>query len=1263
MRRSRYRDLWINRRELLRPLGRILRTRQGLSIAVLAALLLSLVAVIVVRPLSVQGAQAATPLASKALFYASDGMRPDLMEKYAAQGAMPTYASLMQQGLTGDNGLTQAFPPNTGVGWYTLATGTWPSEHGSTNNTFHRTGDAFGNSTSFSGAGVLQADTLAAAAERAGKKVAQVEWVGGRNAAINGPTVDFATFFSTRGVLAAPVNADEQSGAAAFGISYQVAAFAPASGWTNVPAGDPAASPRQTTLTIATTFAAQNPNRTYDMYLYDSAVNGVAAYDHALLVRSGASKDGSQAAVNLAIGDFKEVKLRGADGLVGTRAGQTAGFYAKLITLAPDLSGFKLYFTSVERVVATCATAACNALPAGGVGEDKLERYIANNLPTYVAADFAPLEARIIDEDTYVQQGRDLEAAYGDAVLDYVLGTLQPDTQVAFVGYPVTDEFSHQFMGLVTPTDMDGAANPYYDDLNGDGVKDNRIAIREQYIRSAYSEADAKLARARAHLGGNPTTFASSDHGFAPQWYAVNARKVLFDASVNGTSLHASGGATASNCRATATDLTKACWAGGAIQVYVNPTLPAGTTYEQVRTAVIDAFQSLTDPANPGKQVVLKIMKKEELRNVDGSDSLHPNRSGDVVVVLRPPYQSDAGTPGQRIAFSQFFGQHGYLPNLVDLAHNVNMHATFVAAGPGVRHQDPVAGVRAIDLAPTLAFLLGIPGPQNARGRILYQLLPNPGKYKEVTILDISDYHGQLIPLAEASDTVGPAFAIGGAAFLKPWFDAYRAEATGGSITIAAGDSVGATPPISAFFGDTPTIELMNAMGFSADGLGNHNFDKGQAYLRGTLIPLAQFPYLSANIVDANGKTPAEWSPSHVFTFDGVKVGVIGFSNDDIPELTSPAALTPFHVANSTAAVNAEAAKLKSQKIDTIVAIGHLGATAGTLTSPTGPLLDLADNVTNVDAVIGDHTDFQVVSTRSNGVLVTENRSKGIRFTRVRLVVDTSSKSVVYKTADFHKPWDIGVTPDPAIQARIDQLNAQLGPILNTVIGNSTVFIPRADACGNGLGRTCESRVGDVTADAMRTTYGVDFAITNSGGLRADLTCPTTDIAGDFCPAYTPPPFPITRGQVLTVLPFGNVVVTLQLNGAELKTMLENGVSLSHLGAQGRFPQVSGLCFTYDISAPSGSRVTSAVRQAADGSCTGAAVGLTAASTYTLAENDFMASGGDGYPNVASRVTTRNIMDQVLADYVTANTPISPAIQGRIACATGGAPACPVVVP
>jgi 2',3'-cyclic-nucleotide 2'-phosphodiesterase (5'-nucleotidase family)/predicted AlkP superfamily phosphohydrolase/phosphomutase len=1212
-------------------------------------------------------ASADAPIASKVVFFGSDGMRPDLMERYANEGAMPTYAAMMRDGVRGNNGLTQGFPPNTGVGWYTLATGTWPGEHGSTNNTFHRVGEGtFNNRTSFSGAGVLQADTLANSAERAGKKVAQIDWVGGRLANIAGPTVDFANFFSTRGVLVLPLNPDEQAGAAAFGLSYQVAAFSPAAGWSNVPAGDPAAPPKQSVLTVATTFAAQNPTRLYDLYFYDSVVNGTPAYDRLIMVRSTAAKDGNQASANLAVGDFKQISLRGADGLIGARAGQTASFYAKLMTMSGDLSNFKLYFTSVSRLIASCTTAACNALPGGGAGEDRLEKYLADNMPGYIAGDFAPLEARIIDEDTYVQQGRDMEKVYADAVLTYILGTLQPNTDLAMIGFPVTDEFQHQFMGLLTPTDMDGDPNPYYDDLEGNGTPDGRLAIREEYIRSAYREADHKLGLTRQLMGGNPTTFASSDHGFAPQWYAVNAPKILTDVGLQTPEQP-------SNCRAgTTVNKVKACWAGGTAQFYINlagrdpgGVVPAGD-YETVRNQIISAFQNLTDPANPGKQVVLRIMRKEELRNVDGSDSLHPSRSGDVIVVLRPPYQYDAATPGQRIAFSQFFGQHGYLPDMVDLEHNINMHATFVASGQGIRKQGPVSGVRAIDLAPTIAMLMRIPGPQNARGKILYNLFPSPGSVKEIAILDVSDYHGQLIPLAETADdlagggAINPTFAIGGAAFLKVWFDLYKAEAQGGSLTIAAGDSVGATPPISSFFGDTPTIELMNSMGFGLDGLGNHNFDRGQTYLRNTLIPLANFPYVSANIVDPlTGKPPTEWSRSQTFNVEGTKLHVIGFSNEDLPQLVSPNALDPFQVRPAAPAVNTEAAYIKSKQKGPIIAIGHMGATAGTLNSPTGPLIDLADALTNVDVVIGDHTDFQVVTTRPNGVLVTENRSKGIRFTRVRLAVDTGTKQVIYKTADYHKPWDIGITADATIQARINDLNAQLAPLLNVVIGTSTVFIPRTDACGNALGRICESKVGNVTADAMRTTYNTDFAITNSGGLRADLTCPEVDNGSDFCPPYVPPPYPISRGQVLTVLPFGNVVVTLQLNGAELKTMLENGVSTMP-AVNGRFPQVSGLCFTYNINNPAGSRVTGAVRQAANGTCTGPAVDLTAGSTYTLAENDFMASGGDGYPFFTPRVTTRDIMDQVLADHVGANSPVSPAIQGRINCVGVG---CPVVVP
>jgi 2',3'-cyclic-nucleotide 2'-phosphodiesterase (5'-nucleotidase family) len=1233
--------------------------------------------------------------AERVVMFASDGMRPDLMERYVKAGAMPTYRKLMQDGVTGRNGMVQAFPPNTGVGWYTMATGTYPSEHGSTNNTFFRGGDLFPNRTSFSGAGALQADTIANAAERAGKKVASIDWVGGVPAGLNGPTVDFATFYSNRGVLVGAADATEQAGAAAFGTNYQVGAIAPATGWSGVPAGDPAAPPKESTWLIPTSFAASNPNRTYNVYFYDSVTGGGAKYDRAIV--SPVGKTGASPSVDLKVGDFKPVKLTGANGLVGSRAGQTVGHYIKLISVSPDLSQFKLYATSLARAVATCKTAACAALPHLA-GEDPLEAYIANNLLPWSAADFAPQEGGVVDEDTYVEQGRDLERAYSLQVINYILGDLQPDTELAMVGYPFTDEVSHQFMALTVKTDIDGNPNPCYDvnpkfddvTCTGRGTA-NRVAIREGYIRSAYEDADEKLGVARKLMGGNPTTFAGSDHGFAPQWYAVNANAVL-----NAAGLHSSN-ANASNCAATATDLTKACWAGGTIQVYINPALlrsstnPTGPLYEDVRTAVRNAFLALnTSTQHPVSQV----LNKEALRNVDGSDSLHPNRSGDVVIIMRPPYQSDAGTNGQVIALSHFFGQHGYEPDLVDLPNSVNMHAVFVLGGPGVRNQENFSDARAIDVAPTIAFLMGIPGPQNARGRILYKAIEYADDLTEVTILDISDYHGQLVPLSEAADnlsasgTTNPAFALGGSAFLKPWFTTYENESTGDVIEMAAGDSVGATPPISNAFGDTPTIEVMNMMGIDLDGLGNHNFDRGSTYLRSTLIPLAQYPFLSANVVDSTGNTPREWSPSQVFrAAHGKRIAFVGFTNDDAPTLVAPGAFDPFHVGNSTAAVNATAAKLAGQ-VDAIVAIGHHGATAGTLTAPTGPLIDLADAVHNVDVVIGDHTDQQVLTTRPNGVLVTENRSKGIRFTRVRIVID--GDGVVYKTADFHKPWDIGITPDAAIQAKIDALNAQLAPVFNTVVGESTVAIPRADACAASTnrvdGRACESLIGDLVTDALRQQYSTDFALTNSGGLRADLTCPTTDSSTDFCPASLYPvpsaagKYPITRGQTLAVLPFGNVAATLTINGAELRDYLETAVSSLPATGNGRFGQVSGLCFTFDIQQPAatfaangivnpgtGSRVVSVVRQAADGSCTGGPVSLSASATYSFATNDFTAGGGDGYPNNRPRITTQDILDQDLADYLAANPGgVSPAIQHRIHCVDSNPaadPACPVGSP
>lgn len=354
------------------------------------------------------------PTAQKVIFFAADGMRPDLVERYAALGLMPTHRELMRRGVRGDNGMLQGFPPNTGVGWYSLATGTWPGEHGSTNNTFHRIGEGnFNNRTSFATTGILQADTIQQAAERAGKMVVSVEWVGSRNLvpALQGPVVDFRTFFSMRGILLNYDIPGQPQGANAFGLAYERVNLAAASGWTSVP---PSYSPAmETTLAITSTLTSQNPHRYYDLYIYDSTDNAATDYDHTLVVPSTAGKDGSQAVANLAQGDWADVKVT----LIDSRAGQTAGFYIKAIDIAPDLSQFRIYFTSVARANATyngCTYASgCNT-PLG------FEEELNAMFPSSTAADFAPLEAGIIDEDTYVEQGLKWKDAHW-AYLDYIL--------------------------------------------------------------------------------------------------------------------------------------------------------------------------------------------------------------------------------------------------------------------------------------------------------------------------------------------------------------------------------------------------------------------------------------------------------------------------------------------------------------------------------------------------------------------------------------------------------------------------------------------------------------------------------------------------------------------------------------------------------------------------------------------------------------------------------------------------------------------------
>ncbi len=1196
------------------------------------------------------------------VLYASDGMRPDLMQRFADRHLMPTYADLMRHGATGDNGLTQGFPPNTGQGWYTLATGAYPGVHGSTNNTFFDTRLPFTQSISFAFHGngaspgtvpgnVLEAQTVASSAELAGKKVAQLEWTGGLNADINGPTVDFDTFFSQRGVLETPLDPAKQTSAAGFGLSYQVASFQPATGWTHVPAGTLPA--QQTVLTLTSTSAALNPDRTFDLYVYASGHHG---YDRALMVPSTAGKDGAQSLATLVPGQFSAIKLKGADGLIGSAAGESAGFYVKIMTMAGDLSRFSLYFTSLTRPNAHCSTAACNALPAGAPGEDRLAKYIADNLPPAVFGDFAPEEAGIIDEDTWFQQVVDLNQAYDLAVDRFVLGTLQPDTDVLLAGTDQTDEVSHQVLGLLTPTAPDGSPNPYFDRVAGTGPRDGRVVQRTAYLEGAYHSADARLGVLRSLVGHDPDILASSDHGFAPQWLAIDAALPLKQLGLQDVEQ-------TSNCRPAAASapggtIAKECEAGGTAQIYLNlkGRDPDGvldpSQYQSTVDAIVNAYRNLKDPTT-GEPIIEKVLTKDQMADVEGSDSLNPTRTGDVVVVTKPPYQFDAATVGTLVAPSRFFGQHGYLPEDVDLRHNINMHATFVAGGPDIEHRRAVRGVRAVDLAPTLAVLGGFDPPLQAQGRVLTGILRGGGRYTTGQVLGFNDVHGNITGtgLNFTDPYTGVRSPAGGIATLATYLEQARADDPH-TVTVESGDAVGASPPESGLLRDKPTLDALNLMGVDVGTLGNHEFDRGVPELlrqvnggRSTVDPSIRFDPLDFPVVDANVISDTTGrpllAPYVVKRIGGVRVGFIGATTLTTPSITTTGATDGVHFVDEADAINKYVHVLEHRGVHAFVAVVHEGGRQSNV--PVGTVDDRIHDIASrldpaVSVVISGHS-HTVIDTRVGHALVIQAGAFTEAFDQVHLLLDRRQGTIAATWGSVRPTWRStppstsdpsapAVTPDPRVQAVVDAAVTATNPITQRVVNHASADIPSQRE--GGATPAGESPAGDLIADAQRVETGTQLAFVNTGSVRSGL------LAG-----------PVTFGNLFTMQPFqDDFVDTFSLTGAQVWALLNQQLA----AGTGGIMQVSGLHFTYTGSQGNGSITGVWLGAAGDDS---QPIANDASTSYTGTANSFMVGGGDGFTVLESAsdiVQTADAELVPLVSYVgSLPDPFSYSTDGRIA--------------
>jgi 5'-nucleotidase len=505
--------------------------------------------------------------------------------------------------------------------------------------------------------------------------------------------------------------------------------------------------------------------------------------------------------------------------------------------------------------------------------------------------------------------------------------------------------------------------------------------------------------------------------------------------------------------------------------------------------------------------------------------------------------------------------------------------------------------------------------------------------FETIQILNVSDFHGQLDP----TDVFGVG-NVGGAAALATYFQRDRAV-NPNTLLFTAGDAVGASPPLSSFFEDRPTIEWMNEVRFTADSLGNHNFDFGLERLQDQ-IDLAEFDYLAANLDIPTGELTGV-KPYEIYEVAGVNVAVIGLTNPEAPELTLPGSLGGITITDPVeAAIEArEAARREGATV--FVVLPHMGVTniddAGTA---SGPLIDLADSLEGFDLILGDHTDVQFAD-HINGALVTENRSKGLTYSKVDLEVNVRNGKVVDSTVEFVTPLAADVEPDANTIELLAPYRVALAEAFDGEVGIATDFFPR----GGNIERDREVAIGNLIADSMRVAYGTDVAFTNGGGIRAPL--PSSYLPQDTllrrlgAPYQVGPPFDLVVGDIYEVLPFGNDVLTRTVTGAQLHAVLEHGVAAMP-AANGRFPQISGFEFTYDVAAVAGSRVTEVVLD--DGTPV-----LRDGTTYTLATNNFVNAGGDGYTMLADGGgVTRDLMANVLLDHVEELGTITPTVDGRI---------------
>ena len=474
--------------------------------------------------------------------------------------------------------------------------------------------------------------------------------------------------------------------------------------------------------------------------------------------------------------------------------------------------------------------------------------------------------------------------------------------------------------------------------------------------------------------------------------------------------------------------------------------------------------------------------------------------------------------------------------------------------------------------------------------------------YKTISVVHVNDTHGR-VEENEKNEELG--FAK-----LKTYYDDKNVE--NNAILLNAGDVVHGTTFATISKGES-VVNVMNQMGFTAMTAGNHDFNYGYERLV-ELNNKANFPIFAANVINENGKNILD--SDSIVDVDGTKVGIFGLTTEETKTKSSPVNTEGLTFVNSIETARSEVANLKEQGAQVIICLSHLGEDKESTETSTL----IAENVEGIDLIVDGHSHTELQNGRYvDNTLIAQAKAHGNFIGDVTLLLDKNNK-IVSKNASL-KPYNkmkyLYANKDTASQ--IEKVANENKKVLDQNVGQTSVELVGT----RDMVRTRETNLGDFITDAMIKATGADIAITNGGGIRESIEKGT-----------------ITKGDVLTVFPFTNFAVTLEVPGSVIKEALEHGLSEAPNSA-GKFPQIGGMNVKYDSTKEAGQRVTEITINGQN---------LDMNKNYTVVTNDFMAIGGDGYEMFKSqkKLEEYELISEIFENAIKKSSTITPEADGRM---------------